>query len=68
MFIEKSFDWGKTWTIMRYFSADCELDFPEAHIGELIYCEFCFHNLSSLHILCIVRPSTRVTSYLFSTL
>ena len=33
MYIEKSFDWGKTWTIHRYFSADCQLDFPGVTIG-----------------------------------
>jgi hypothetical protein len=34
MFIEKSYDWGKNWTIHRYFSADCEKDFPGVTIGE----------------------------------
>ena len=28
MFIEKSFDWGKTWKVTRYFAADCEETFP----------------------------------------
>ena len=45
MFIEKSFDWGQTWTIHRYFSADCALDFPEAHIGELILSSSFFYIL-----------------------
>lgn len=33
MFIEKSYDWGKNWTIHRYFSADCAKDFPGVTIG-----------------------------------
>ena len=28
MYIEKSYDWGKTWTITRYFAADCASSFP----------------------------------------
>ena len=33
MYIEKSFDWGKTWKIYRYFAHDCAKDFPGIHIG-----------------------------------
>ena len=29
MYIEKSYDWGKTWKITRYFAADCETSFPQ---------------------------------------
>ena len=28
MYIEKSYDWGKTWKIHRYFAADCVESFP----------------------------------------
>ena len=28
MYIEKSFDWGQTWNIQRYFAADCDKAFP----------------------------------------
>ena len=28
MFIEKSYDWGKTWKVTRYFAADCDKSFP----------------------------------------
>ena len=28
MYIEKSFDWGNTWKIQRYFAADCDKTFP----------------------------------------
>lgn len=28
MYIEKSFDWGKTWNLTRYFAADCAETFP----------------------------------------
>ena len=51
MFIEKSFDWGKTWTIHRYFSADCALDFPEAHIGSSDQIRFIVHR--------VIRCSTK---------
>ena len=34
MYIEKSFDWGKTWKIYRYFAHDCAKDFPGVHIGK----------------------------------
>ena len=34
MYIEKSFDWGKTWKIYRYFAHDCAKDFPGIHIGK----------------------------------
>ena len=33
MYIEKSFDWGQTWKIYRYFAQDCAKDFPGVHIG-----------------------------------
>jgi len=33
MYIEKSFDWGKTWKIHRYFSSDCSRDFPNIPKG-----------------------------------
>ena len=29
MYIEKSYDWGKSWKITRYFAADCETSFPQ---------------------------------------
>ena len=35
MYIEKSFDWGETWKIYRYFAYDCNKDFPGVHIGKL---------------------------------
>ena len=28
MYIEKSYDWGKTWKITRYFAAECDKSFP----------------------------------------
>jgi len=34
MYVEKSFDWGKTWKIQRYFSVDCDKDFPGVHKGK----------------------------------
>ena len=33
MYIEKSYDWGESWKIMRYFAADCEKSFPEISKG-----------------------------------
>jgi hypothetical protein len=36
MYVEKSFDWGKSWKIMRYFSVDCDKDFPTIHKGECL--------------------------------
>ena len=33
MYIEKSYDWGDSWKIMRYFAADCEKSFPEIPKG-----------------------------------
>ena len=33
MYIEKSYDWGESWKIMRYFAADCEKSFPEIPKG-----------------------------------
>ena len=33
MYIEKSYDWGISWKIMRYFAADCEKSFPEIPKG-----------------------------------
>ena len=33
MYIEKSYDWGKTWKIMRYFAADCTKSFPGIRKG-----------------------------------
>ena len=37
MYIEKSFDWGKTWKIYRYFSQDCEKDFPGVATGRIFF-------------------------------
>jgi hypothetical protein len=34
MYVEKSFDWGKTWKIQRYFAVDCDKDFPGIHKGK----------------------------------
>jgi laminin beta 1 len=31
MYIETSYDWGKSWKIHRYFAADCESSFPGIH-------------------------------------
>jgi Laminin N-terminal (Domain VI) len=36
MYVEKSFDWGKTWKIQRYFAADCDKEFPDVHKGKSI--------------------------------
>ena len=33
MYIEKSYDWGKTWKIYRYFTQDCEKEFPGVSVG-----------------------------------
>lgn len=33
MYIEKSYDWGQTWKIHRYFAHDCESSFPGIHQG-----------------------------------
>ena len=33
MYIEKSFDWGKTWKIYRYFAHDCAKEFPGVSLG-----------------------------------
>ena len=33
MYVEKSYDWKKTWKIHRYFSSDCSKDFPGIHKG-----------------------------------
>jgi len=33
MYIEKSYDWGQTWKIYRYFAYDCAKEFPGVHIG-----------------------------------
>ncbi|XP_040566371.1 laminin subunit beta-1 isoform X1 [Lepeophtheirus salmonis] len=33
MYIEKSYDWGTTWKIHRYFAADCESSFPGVPVG-----------------------------------
>ena len=33
MYIEKSYDWGQTWKIMRYFAADCTKSFPGIRKG-----------------------------------
>ncbi|QQP36585.1 Uncharacterized protein FKW44_021732 [Caligus rogercresseyi] len=33
MYIEKSYDWGTTWNIHRYFAADCESSFPGISMG-----------------------------------
>ena len=43
MYIEKSFDWGKTWKIYRYFSHDCAKDFPGVATGR-IFIYFVFGN------------------------
>jgi hypothetical protein len=36
MYVEKSFDWGKTWKIQRYFAVDCDKDFPGIHKGKYL--------------------------------
>lgn len=33
MYIEKSYDWGQTWTPHRYFAQDCERAFPGVRQG-----------------------------------
>ena len=33
MYIEKSYDWGTTWKIHRYFAYDCEASFPGVRVG-----------------------------------
>ena len=33
MYIEKSYDWGKTWKIYRYFAHDCAKEFPGVTVG-----------------------------------
>ncbi len=38
MYVEKSFDWGKTWKIQRYFAVDCDKDFPGIHKGKYFRC------------------------------
>ena len=43
MYIEKSFDWGKTWKIYRYFAQDCAKDFPGVPEGRISF-YFAFGN------------------------
>ncbi len=50
MYIEKSYDWGKTWKIHRYFASDCEKSFPEIRmvcrreaISRYVYVYICIH-------------------------
>ena len=33
MYIEKSYDWGQTWKVTRYFAAECEKSFPTIFEG-----------------------------------
>ena len=42
MYIEKSYDWGKTWKITRYFAADCETSFPQVRRVSFskLFCKF----------------------------
>ena len=37
MYIEKSFDWGKTWNVTRYFAADCAETFPGVRKVSLLF-------------------------------
>jgi hypothetical protein len=51
MYVEKSFDWGKTWKIQRYFAVDCDKDFPGIHKGKY---------LSGVHTLYAYMKETSV--------
>lgn len=33
MYVERSYDWGETWKIYRYFAADCERTYPGIKVG-----------------------------------
>lgn len=33
MYVERSYDWGETWKIYRYFAADCEKTYPGVKVG-----------------------------------
>ena len=33
MYIEKSYDWGQTWKVTRYFAAECDRSFPTIYEG-----------------------------------
>ena len=47
MYIEKSYDWGKTWTITRYFAADCASSFPHVRqVSEIKKKIYFFYNFS----------------------
>jgi coxsackievirus/adenovirus receptor len=37
MYIEKSYDWGQTWKVTRYFAAECEKSFPGIFEGSPRY-------------------------------
>ena len=39
MYIEKSYDWGKSWKITRYFAADCDTSFPDVRRVRFIHFE-----------------------------
>ena len=54
MYIEKSFDWGKTWKIYRYFAQDCAKEFPGVSEGNKYRNEF---YLASCVIDCPCRSS-----------
>ena len=52
MYIEKSFDWGKTWKIYRYFAEDCAKDFPGVRVGRIFF-YFVFGNKDPDQVLSI---------------
>ena len=54
MYIEKSFDWGKTWKIYRYFAQDCAKEFPGVSEGNKYLIEF---YLASCMTVCPCRSS-----------
>lgn len=33
MYVERSYDWGETWKIYRYFAAECEKTYPGIKVG-----------------------------------
>lgn len=53
MYIEKSYDWGQTWKIHRYFAYDCAKSFP----GNVMK----FKNVFDFKVLFSCNVSCKVT-------
>ncbi len=63
MYVEKSFDWGKTWKIQRYFAVDCDKDFPGIHKGKYL---FGVHTLYALKETQTLQNNTSITLVIFT--